>query len=170
MIYLVDVAGLGLVEAAWYAWVPPLAANAGGLLGGWMSYWRLARRTSTAEGARRWVCRWAAVALLATAALPLLQGATWATTAISWSFFWTAAFSVNLYTIPLDRYGRRSAAFTVSLLTSAYGFMQAVASPVIGALVDSYGFAPVCVLAALFPMAAYLTLQIRFPSKTPTMG
>jgi MFS family permease len=47
----------------------------------------------------------------------------------------------------------------VSLLVSAYGAMQAVVSPVFGAVVDRYGYTPVCVGAAVAPLAAVAILK-----------
>jgi len=37
--------------------------------------------------------------------------------------------------------------------------MQTVASPLIGQLVDRWGFQPVCTLAALLPLAGVLILR-----------
>ena len=47
-----------------------------------------------------------------------------------------AAFSVNMYTLPLDTFGGARAAFAVSILVAAYGAVQALISPAFGALID----------------------------------
>jgi len=73
--------------------------------------------------------------------------------------FAVAAFSVNMYTLPLDTFGGERAAFAVSILVAAYGAIQAVISPVFGAIIDSHGFAPVCRIAAVTPLAAYGVLK-----------
>ena len=70
-----------------------------------------------------------------------------------------AAFSVNMYTLPLDTFGGASAAFAVSILVAAYGAVQAVISPAFGALIDHYGLAPVCRIAAVSPLAAFGVLK-----------
>ncbi len=61
--------------------------------------------------------------------------------------------------MPLDAFGGARAAFSVSLLTGAYGAMQAVVSPLIGAMIDRYGYAPVFVIVAVCPwrLMAYST-------------
>jgi len=64
-----------------------------------------------------------------------------------------------MYTMPLDVFGGPRAAFAVSLLVSSYGLMQAIISPLFGALIDAYGYTPVCVLASLAPMAAFGVLK-----------
>lgn len=157
-LYLVEVHGLKLAETAWPAAIPPVAANLGGLAGGYLSL-RWMGAGLPALGARLRVCGWSAAALLGTALIPLTPNTVWATAGISLSFFFSSAWSVNLYTLPLDLYGSASAAFATSLLTGAYGVMQAGVSPLFGALADRYGFGPVCAAAAVCPLAAWLLLR-----------
>jgi len=61
--------------------------------------------------------------------------------------------------MPLDVFPADRAAFAVALLVSAYGAMQAVTSPVLGAVVDRYGYTPVCVAASIMPLAAVAILK-----------
>ncbi len=158
-LYLTDVHGLALTRANLLAPVPSFFAYAGGLAGGWLSLRWISRGWEALE-ARRRACLASAVALLATAAVPLMPGPFWAIAAISFSFFSIAAWSVNLYTMPLDAFGGARAAFSVSLLTGAYGAMQAVVSPLIGGMIDRYGYGPVFVAAAVTPMLAYGILHV----------
>ncbi len=71
--------------------------------------------------------------------------------------------SVNLYSMPLDVYGAARAAFTVSMLTAAYGAMQAVFSPVAGRMIDRLGFQPVCIVVAVLPLVACAVLYAARP-------
>jgi ACS family hexuronate transporter-like MFS transporter len=153
-LYLVDARGLTLVQAAWFAWIPPLFASMGGLAGGWLSM-RWMAGGMNALPARRRACGACAVAALATAAIPLLSSPWWAAAGISLSFFFVSGFSVNMYTMPLDAYGGERAAFAVSLLVCSYGLMQALVSPAFGAVIDRYGYSPVIVACASTPLAAY---------------
>ncbi|HWQ55034.1 MAG TPA: MFS transporter [Bryobacteraceae bacterium] len=157
-LYLVEVNRLTLVEAAWYAWIPPLFATLGGFAGGWLSLRWMGRGMEAVE-ARTRVCGVAAVLAAATAAVPLMPGPLLTAAAISLSIFAVAAFSVNMYTMPLDTFGGERAAFAVSMLVASYGAVQAVVSPAIGAGVDAWGYAPVCAAAALAPLAAYGVLR-----------
>ena len=100
-----------------------------------------------------------AIAMLVTAAVPHLPTTALATAAICWSFFWSVALSVNLYSLPLDYFGASRAASGVASLTAAYGLMQTALSPAVGAMVDRYGFSPVCGLLSLTPLAAYGVLR-----------
>lgn len=158
-LYLKNVQGLTLVKANLLAPVPNFFAYAGGLLGGWLSLRWIGKGLAPLE-ARRRACLASAVALLATAAVPLMPGPVWATLAISFSFFSITAWSVNLYTMPLDAFGGERAAFSVSLLTGAYGAMQAVVSPLIGGMIDRYGYGPVFGIVAVTPVAAYGILHL----------
>jgi len=106
------------------------------------------------------ICWVSAVLLLSTAAVPFMASAGWAAAAISFSYFWTLCMSTNVYAMPIDFFGAARAAFGVSALTFAYGVMQAVVSPLIGRMIDSYGFASVCVSFAVLPLLAVVILQI----------
>ncbi len=157
-LFLVEARGLTLVEAAWYAWIPPLAATLGGFAGGWLSL-RWIEDGLAAPAARTRVCLAAALVALATTAIPLLPGPAWASAGISLSIFAVSAFSVNMYTLPLDTFGAAGAAFAVSLLVASYGGVQAVVSPAIGAVIDAWGYGPVCVAGAFLPLAAWVVLR-----------
>jgi ACS family hexuronate transporter-like MFS transporter len=163
-LYLKDAHGLSLVKANLLAPVPSFFAYAGGLFGGWLSLRWISRGLRPLE-ARRRACLASALALLGTAAVPLMPGPLWATAAISLSFFSITAWSVNLYTMPLDAFGGERAAFSVSLLTGAYGAMQAAVSPLIGGMIDRYGYGPVFVIVAAAPAAAYGILHLTRQSR-----
>jgi ACS family hexuronate transporter-like MFS transporter len=165
-LYLVDVTKLTFVQAAYFAWLPPLAAMLGGFAGGWLSF-RWAKRGIEPVAARARVCLICAIAGTAAVTIPFAPGPLWAAAGISLSILAVSAFSVNLYTMPLDVYEGARAAFAISLLVSAYGAMQAVASPALGALIDRYGYGPACVIAALASLAAYAVLRATTPRSVP---
>jgi len=155
--YLMKVHHLSLAEAAWYTWIPPLCALLGGLSGGWLSL-RLVDRGIPALAARFRVCLLAAAISLATAALPYSPGPAWTCAGISLSFAAVAAFSVNMYSMPLDAFGGARAAFAVSFLTASAGGIAATISYPIGKVVDLFGYTPVTAAAAVTPLAACAVL------------
>jgi ACS family hexuronate transporter-like MFS transporter len=164
-LYLVEKHRLTLAEANWYAVFPPLIAALGGFGGGWLSLvWM--RAGLPAVAARTRVCLVGALLALPTVAIPLLPTAGWTAAGISLSILAVSAVSVNVYTIPLDIFGGARAAFAVSMLVASYGAAQALISPAIGAVVDAYGYGPVCLVAALLPLAAYAVLR-RWRSLQP---
>ena len=156
-LYLVERHRLPLAEANWYAVVPPLIAALGGFGGGWLSLvWM--RTGVPAVAARTRVCVAGALLAMPTALIPLLPTAGWTAAGISLSILAVSAVSVNVYTIPLDIFGGARAAFAISMLVASYGAAQALISPVIGAVVDAHGYGPVCLVAAVLPLAAYAVL------------
>lgn len=156
--YLVDVRRLTLVESAWISWIPPVFALAGGFTGGWFSL-RLVNGGLPPMQARFRVCLLASILSLATAAIPLAPTAGWAAAGISCSIFAVSAFSVNMYTLPLDAFGGARAGFAVSILVASYGALQAVVSVVFGKTIDLYGYAPLTTVAAFTPLAACAILR-----------
>lgn len=157
-LFLMDAQGMRFEQTAGWAALPPLAANLGGLAGGLVSL-QWMKRGLPAPRARMRACLLAAVLLTGTALVPLAPSPRLAAAGISLSFFLSSAWSVNLYTLPLDLYGARRAAFATSLLTAAYGLLQAVVSPIYGVLADRYGFAPLCTGVSVLPLAAWLLLR-----------
>jgi ACS family hexuronate transporter-like MFS transporter len=157
-LYLVDARGLSMRQAAWYAWVPPVLAAAGGFAGGWLSLaWM--RAGAPAPTARFRVCVTAAVLSLGTAAIPAAPTPLLAVGGIALSFFAAAGFSVNIYTLPLDIFGGARAAFAVSLLTCSAG-AAGLLSPLFGRIIDLHGYGPVTAVAAFMPLAACAVLRV----------
>jgi ACS family hexuronate transporter-like MFS transporter len=146
--YFMTVHHLTLAEAAWYTWIPPLCALAGGLFGGWLSL-RLVDRGVLPIVARFRVCLATAVVSLVAGLLPFAPDPAWACAGISISFAAIAAFSVNMYTMPLDAFGAGRAAFAISFLTASAGAIAATISYPIGKVVDLYGYAPITSTVAL---------------------
>ncbi len=164
--YLVRVHHLKPSEAANYSWVVPIAGYMGALLGGSIS-WRLIQRGMTPVESRKRVCLLAACGLVFTALIPFMPTPALATLGMSLSFFLIGAWSTNLYTIPVDLYGARHAAFGVAALVFAYGAMQAIVSRPLGRVIEEYGFQPVCLTFGFLPLIAYsiLAAVIRNPRR-----
>jgi ACS family hexuronate transporter-like MFS transporter len=151
--YFVDVYHLTLPQAARYSLIPAAAALLGGLSGGWLSL-RLVHGGAPAMTARLRVCAAAAVLSFVNAAVPVAASPLWSAAGISVAMFAVAAFSVNMYTLPLDAFGLSRAALAVSLLVSSYGALQFAISPAFGKIIDLHGYAPVATLAAFTPLLA----------------
>ncbi|HEY1240635.1 MAG TPA: MFS transporter [Bryobacteraceae bacterium] len=163
-LFLVEVHGLTLVQAAWYAWIPPVFAAAGGVAGGWLSL-RIMDRGVAALGARFRVCFAASVLSVATALIPYAPSPGWAAAGISLSIFAVSGFSVNMYSMPLDAFGGTRAAFAVSILVASYGAVQALISPAFGRIIDLYGYPPLAAIAAVTPLAACAVLRSARPAR-----
>jgi predicted MFS family arabinose efflux permease len=117
-------------------------------------------RTGTpAAAARTRVCLVGGLLALPAALIPLLPTPGWTAAGISLSILAVSAVSVNVYTMPLDIFGGAHAGFAISMLVASYGAAQALISPAIGAVVDAYGYGPVCVVASVLPLSAYGVLH-----------
>jgi ACS family hexuronate transporter-like MFS transporter len=157
-LYLTQTFRMTTVQAAGFAWFPPIASTLGGFAGGWTSHRLIARGASNVQ-ARVFAILVSALGCLVTLLTPLSPSPLWATMAIAGSYFWATAGSVNLYTIPIDIWGGERAGTAISALVFAYGLLQTGISPVIGGLVDHFGFTPVCWLVALPPFAGWVLLR-----------
>ena len=155
--YLVDEHRLTLSQSAWYAWIPPVFALAGGFAGGWLSR-RFIERGLPAMAARFRVCLAAAMVSLGALAIPAAHTPVWASAGISLSIFAVAAFSVNMYSLPLDAFGSARAAFAVSILVASYGAVQFLISPLFGRLADLHNWTALTAAAAFTPLAACAVL------------
>lgn len=164
-VFLVREHGLTQADANYqFAWIPPIFATLGGLAGGWLTL-RLSAGMEDVTPARMRTIFLASLCLLSGVLLPWMPSAGWATALISLSFFACVASSVNIYAMPLDLFGARRAAFAVSGLTAVYGALQGVFSSIAGRVVDAYGFAPVCVAAALMPSLSWGVLRAVLGSR-----
>lgn len=161
-VFMVTSFGLTRQEANLrYAWIPPIFATLGGLLGGWLAN-RAIRAGSEVTRVRINISIGAAVFAFATALAPIAPTPWLAVAAVCLSLFATTCLSVNYYSLPLDLFGSVSAGFAVSLLTGVFGLMQAFLSPVIGGSSEKYGWQPVCLAIASLPLISALLLKYAF--------
>jgi MFS transporter, ACS family, hexuronate transporter len=162
-LYLTATFGLTEAQANSYAWFPPVASTLGAFTGGWISRRVIAR--ASGQGAevhvrgRVFGMLVSAIGCLVVLVAPLCTSPLGATLAVSASYFWTTAGSVNLYTIPVDIWGGERAGTAISALVFAYGLLQTGISPLVGSVVDHFGFTPVCWLVALPPLGAWLMVR-----------
>jgi ACS family hexuronate transporter-like MFS transporter len=157
-VYLAVSFHLSAAEANAYAWIPPVASTAGGFLGGWLSR-RIASSGATPLRARVSAVSICAFGCLICVVTPLCRTPLLATLVAAASYFWTTAGSVNVYTIPLDIWGGEHAGVAISALVFSYGVLQTAISPVIGAIVDRFGFGPVCWMIAAPPFIGLFLLR-----------
>jgi ACS family hexuronate transporter-like MFS transporter len=162
VLYLKDAAGAGIRGAAWLSGLPAVVSTAGAITGGWLVL-RLMNAGAELFTARLRVCLIGALASLSTAAIPWMPSPELAAVGMSVSFFAVMMATVNIYSLPLDVFGTANAAFAISMLTSAYGAMQALASPMVGKVIDVWGYTPVCLGASLTPLVSYAILRWTDP-------
>ena len=145
-----------------FAWIPPVFATLGGFFGASLAF-RALRGDANPTRARLRICWAIAPVLCITAAIPFISSTVLASVAMATSLFACLAIVNNLQMIPVDLFGPGRAAFTGSVLACSFALMQAVVSPIIGTLVDNYGFASVCLGMSVLPIlgVGVLTLATR---------
>ncbi len=156
-LYLIEVHHVSLQSIKGLVWIPSVVSNLGGFFGGWLSLRWVKQAVPTAVARRRAILVSAAGCL---SALGLLFTHTpeASTVFISISFFFVLAGSVNFYAMPIDLYGASKAGLAVSALTCAYGFVQAVISPVIGWMGDHHLYREAVWIIVIAPVIASLVL------------
>ncbi len=160
-IYFVEQWHMTQAEAnARVAWIPQVAATIGGFLSGWIAFRWIGQgmEVRTARMRISWIC--GAAALVSTVAVPLMPNVPLAAIAVTSSAFWGICISTNLYAMPIDLFGPARAGFGVAALTFAYGAMQTIFSPVIGRVVDIFGFNSVCIGMSALPLAGVAILAM----------
>lgn len=157
-IYLVQTFSLTTVQASAYAWVPPVASTLGGFAGGWVSR-RAIDGGMDPLSARIYGALLSAIGCFVTVLAPFAPTPLIAILPISLSYFAIVAGSCNIYALPLDIWGGERAGLAIASLGFAYGLLQTVVSPLIGWMVDHFGFSPVCWLVAVPPILAWALLR-----------
>jgi ACS family hexuronate transporter-like MFS transporter len=142
-----------------FAWIPPVFGGLGGFAGGAiMLVW--IKEGMAPVRARIRLAGIAAPFLLLSAAVPFMPNAAYAAAGISLTTFLTMALSVAMYALPIDLFGPARAGFSIAALTSAYGFMTVVLSPLIGLAVDMNGFTPGILMLSVTPLIGYGILRL----------
>ncbi|HJY07958.1 MAG TPA: hypothetical protein VJ323_16685, partial [Bryobacteraceae bacterium] len=109
--------------------------------------------------ARLRVCLIMGLLALETVAVPFLPSPGLAAAGIALSYFFIAAGSTNLYTLPVDIYGAQRAAFAVSGLVASYGATTFVFNPLFGWTIERFHtYLPACALAGCLPLAGYFVI------------
>ena len=164
-LYLAKERGMDLKEIALFAWLPFLAADAGGILGGYLSpflmkYARLGLLTSRATGISL-----AALLMIGPGCVGLVASPYMAIALFCIGGFAHQALSVLINTLTTDVFPREAVA-RANGLVGMFGWMGGLGfSLLIGALADTVGFAPLFSLLGVFDILGavilFLLLQPR---------
>lgn len=150
-LYLHNARGFDLKRIGMFAWVPFLAADAGSLLGGWLSGRLIAKGWST-DRARKTVVLMAA--LLMTAGIPaaLTRDVMVALAFISLVTFGFQAWINNVQTLPSDFYPENAIASVAGLGGVGAGIGAILYILTTGWVVDHFSYTPVLLIAGLLPL------------------
>ena len=150
-LYLHNVRGFDLKRIGMFAWVPFLTADAGSLLGGWLSG-RLIKEGWSTNRARKSVVLIGA--LLMTAGIPaaLTSDAMVALAFISLVTFGFQAWINNVQTLPSDYYPEETVASVAGLGGVGAGIGAILYILTTGWVVDHFSYTPVLLVAGLLPV------------------
>lgn len=158
--YLTDARHLTLAQVGALIWVVYLAADLGGLLGGWASG-RLIRRGLTPADARKRVMTVSAC-LMPLSPLVAVAPSVWmALLFASLAAFAHFAWLVSNSALTTDVFPKRSVATVFGIIASGSALGGLVSTGLVGRLVTNWSYTPVFILmGALHPLALFCAGRI----------
>lgn len=157
-LYFAKERGWDLTHIAMFAWVPFLAADAGGILGGYFAPWLQRTRKVSLEGSRIVGCCIGAVLMIAPGCVGLVASPYWAIALLAIGGFAHQWISVLINTLSADVFPKNHIAKANGLVGMAGWTGGLLFSLAIGQLADRIGFAPLFACLGLFDLigAAWL--------------
>jgi MFS transporter, ACS family, aldohexuronate transporter len=158
-LYLYNARGFDLKKIGMFAWVPFVTADAGSLLGGWLSG-RLITKGWSTDHARKTVVLFGA--LLMTAGIPaaLTSDAMVALLFISLVTFGFQSWINNVQTLPSDYYPEETVASVAGLGGVGAGIGAILYVLTTGWVVDHFSYTPVLLVAGVLPLLGTAVLFI----------
>jgi ACS family hexuronate transporter-like MFS transporter len=156
-LYLNRVRGFSLKQIGMFAWLPFVAADAGSLLGGWISGYFIARGWTT-DKARRVIILVGALFMLAGIPAAFADSAMAALAFIGLVTFGFQSWVNNVQTIPSDLFPQQAVASVAGLGGVGAGAGAILFTLTTGWVVDHFSYTPILVVAGLLPVLGTLIL------------
>ena len=150
-LYLYNVRGFSLKQIGMFAWLPYVAADAGSLLGGWLSG-NLIARGWTANKARKFVIVVGTLFMLAGIPAALAQSAMVALAFIAMVTFGFQSWINNVQTIPSDLFPEQAVASVAGLGGVGAGVGSILFLLTTGWVVDHFSYTPILIIAGVLPV------------------
>jgi ACS family hexuronate transporter-like MFS transporter len=156
-LYLFNARGFDLKRIGMFAWLPFLTADAGSLLGGWLSGHLISRGFST-DRARKAVI--AVSGLFMTAGIPaaFASNAFIALAFISAVTFGFQAWINNVQTLPSDFFPPQAVGAVAGLGGVGAGIGSILYVLVTGWVVDHFSYSPILIIASVLPIMGTVIL------------
>ncbi|HUR42073.1 MAG TPA: MFS transporter [Verrucomicrobiae bacterium] len=162
-LYLSQVHGFSLKEIGLFAWVPFVAADAGSLLGGWLSGHLIARGWSV-DRARKGVIIVAAMLMPAGVLAAFAKEPMVALALIGVVLFGFQAWINNVQTLPSDFFPSTAVASVAGLGGTAAGIGSMIFVFTTGWVVDHFSYTPILIAAGvLAPIGTVALLLLSGP-------
>jgi len=156
-LYLSDVRGFDLRQIALFAWVPYVAADAGSLLGGWLSGFLIGRGWSV-NSARKSVIAFAALLMPAGILAAVAESPLTALALIGLVLFGFQVWINNVQTLPSDFFSDKAVGSVAGLGGTGAGFGAMLFTLTTGWVVKHFSYVPILVAAGLLAPLGTLVL------------
>jgi ACS family hexuronate transporter-like MFS transporter len=169
--YLSDARGFSLKQIAAFAWIPFVAADLGNFTGGLTSGF-LIKRGMPVVRARKWVCVFSSLPILAGIPAATTHSPYAALILISFAVWGYASWSTMGLTFPSDLFPQDVVASVTGMSGFGAGLAGGSFTLLVGWLVDKFSYYPAFFLAGTVPLLATISvlLLIRPPQQTVGSG
>jgi len=164
--YLYDARGFDIKAVATFAWIPPLAAGIGCLVGGSLSSYLL-RRQLPLDRARKIALGASAVVMPLILFVPQVP-VGWAIALFSVAYFGQQSWSTLVMVLPADIFPRASVGAVAGLVGFGGAMGGVVFGQAVGYLLDhGFGYGLVFALAGSFHVLAFAVICLAIPRIEP---
>ncbi len=160
--YLKRQRGFDLAAIGMYGWIPFLTADAGNLVGGWMSG-HLMRRGWSANSARKGTITLFAALMASAIPAVLVEDAWMAIAFISCATMGYTAINANMLTLPSDVFPRNAVSTVYGIASMGAGFGGMIFMYTTGKVVDAFSYKPIFFAAGVMPLTCALLLWTLVP-------
>jgi ACS family hexuronate transporter-like MFS transporter len=164
--YLYDARGFDIKAVGSFAWIPPVAAGVGCLVGGWLSSWLLQRRLPL-DRARKIALGASAIVMPVVLFVPQAP-VGWAIALFSVAYFGQQSWSTLVMVLPADIFPRASVGAVAGLVGFGGAMGGVVFGQAVGYLLDhGFGYGLVFALAGSFHVVAFAVICLAIPRIAP---
>jgi ACS family hexuronate transporter-like MFS transporter len=164
--YLYDARGFDIKAVATFAWIPPVAAGIGCLVGGSLSSYLL-RRQLALDHARKIALGASAIVMPLILFVPQVP-VGWAIALFSVAYFGQQSWSTLVMVLPADIFPRASVGAVAGLVGFGGAMGGVVFGQVVGYLLDhGFGYGLVFALAGSFHVVAFAVICLAIPRIEP---
>lgn len=160
--YLMEARGMNLLQIGLFAWIPFLCADLGSFAGGWTGSWLIGRGQSL-DKSRKTIIWIGAIFVMPVIFCLSVSSAYTAIALISFALFSTQFKQASLFTLPIDLFPKKDAAFVWGLSGSAGSFGAMLFTPLIGYLVENISYTPVFIIVAFLHILSAILIMLFIP-------
>jgi ACS family hexuronate transporter-like MFS transporter len=164
--YLYDARSFNIREIGTYAWIPPAAAGAGCVIGGWFSSY-LVRQQFTLGVSRKLALGLSAVVMPLIILVPHVA-VSWVIVLFSIAYFGQQSWSTLVMVLPTDLFPRHVVGSVAGLVGFGGAMGGIVFGQIVGYLLDrGVGYGVVFLMAGMLHVIAFVVILVAIPVFQP---